>query len=106
MNAHQFVKNCRKEKDLLIEMYFKDPPETSVGTKIKEMDLTSQQHLQLKSLVDSVLSETYYGFLLALDGSASLGDDQQHYKVFDEDGNLLSDCGQLEAEAYEQFHSE
>ncbi|KWT68142.1 hypothetical protein APV28_3336 [Comamonas testosteroni] len=45
-----------------------------------------------------------YTLLLGLDGAASIGGEQQTYTLHDEDGNLISDGGELEAAAWEAFH--
>jgi hypothetical protein len=50
-----------------------------------------------------VLTDTFYTLLLGLDGSASIGGIQQTYKIYGEDGKLISDCGEIEAEAAEAF---
>ena len=46
----------------------------------------------------------FYSILLGLDGEHSIGNIQQTYKIYDEEGSLISDCGELEASAYEYFH--
>ena len=48
----------------------------------------------------------YYTLLLGLDGEASLGNTQITYKLYDENGNLLNECGELEAAAYRYFVEE
>ncbi len=60
----------------------------------------------MDSLVDVILTDTFYTLLLGLDGSASIGDSQEAYRILDEQGELVSDCGDLEAEAYEHFHED
>ena len=59
---------------------------------------------QLKEVIDTLLTDVFYSVLLGLDGENSIGDTQQIYKIYDEEGNLISDCGELEASAYEYFH--
>ena len=46
----------------------------------------------------------FTAFLLGLDGENFIGNTHQTYKIYDEEGNLISDCGELEASAYEYFH--
>lgn len=44
--------------------------------------------------------------LLALDGEANLGNCfQEKFKITCEDGSVISECGELEAAAYEVFYS-
>ena len=57
----------------------------------------------LHKLLDLVLTENWYRILLALVGSASLGGEQMTYEVRDEDGNILNECGELEAAAWDMF---
>ena len=45
----------------------------------------------------------FYSVLLGLDGESSIGNTQQTYKIYDEEGNLISDCGELEASAMNTF---
>lgn len=50
------------------------------------------------------MTDTFYTILLGLDGSASIGNSQESFKIFDEDDNLISEGGDLEGFAYEYFH--
>ena len=59
---------------------------------------------KLKEVIDTLLTDVFYTVLLGLDGESSIGDTQQTYKIYDEEGSLISDCGELEASAYEYFH--
>ena len=59
---------------------------------------------QLKDVIDTLLTDVFYSLLLGLDGESSIGNTQQTYKIYDEEGNLISDCGELEASAYQYFH--
>lgn len=44
--------------------------------------------------------------LLGLDGEASIGGIQQSYKIVDESGCEISNCGEIEEYAYEYFHED
>ena len=68
------------------------------------MALSNSQQEQLKDVIDTLLTDVFYSVLLGLDGEHSIGNIQQTYKIYDEDNNLISDCGELEASAYEYFH--
>lgn len=67
------------------------------------MDLTAAQREQMVAIIDAVLTGTFYTLLPGLDGSANIGGVQQIYKIYGDDGNLISDCGDIEAEAAEAF---
>ncbi|WP_237049008.1 hypothetical protein [Mogibacterium pumilum] len=53
-----------------------------------------------------VLKETYYTLLLALDVEASLGGKQFSCELLNQDGNVINQFGEIEAEAYVYFMEE
>lgn len=55
--------------------------------------------------LDNTLTDVFYTLLLGLDGCAQIGGEQQTFQIRDEARNLISQDGDLEAEAYEQFHN-
>jgi hypothetical protein len=59
---------------------------------------------KLKEVIDTLLTDVFYSVLLGLDGKNFIGNTQHTYKIYDEEGNLISDCGELEVSAYEYFH--
>jgi hypothetical protein len=105
MTAVEFVANWRREKDEMLRLYLSDHGETAVSQKIMEMGLNEQQAILLRDVLDVALTDTFYTLLLGLDGAASIGGNQQSYRVLDESDALVC-CGdgRLEAEAYLQFH--
>ena len=102
MDAKQFVANWRAEKERYLQHVME--PGTFPAKQIASMQLSEFQTHQLGKLLDIVLTDVMYTLLLGLDGCASIGGDQQIYKILDEDGNVVSSCGDIEVEAYEQFH--
>lgn len=106
MNAEEFVTCWKKEKEDLLKGYLDKSEESYVSQKIKSLKLNLNQEVVMKEIIDGILTDTFYTLLLGLDGEASIGGVQQTYKIYDEDGNLISDCGEIEEEAYEQFHGE
>ena len=106
MTSDEFAKNFYLEKLKFLESSFEQSPQypSTVNAKIKEMALSSTQQEQLKDVIDTLLTDVFYSVLLGLDGENSIGNTQQTYKIYDEEGNLISDCGELEASAYEYFH--
>ena len=103
MNAEQFAENWNSEKKLLLQLFIDG--NTLASKQISAMELSPLQTEQLHLLLDTVLTDTMYTLLLGLDGAASIGGSQQTYQIRDEAGNLISDCGELEAAAYTQFHA-
>lgn len=106
MTSDEFAKNFYLEKLKFLKSCFEEHPKhpNAVNVKIKEMALDSTQQEQLKIVIDTLLIDVFYTILLGLDGESSIGNTQQTYKIFDEDSNLISNCGELEASAYEYFH--
>ena len=106
MTSDEFAKNFYLEKLNFLKSCFEEQPKypSAINTKIKEMTLDSTQQEQLKEVIDTLLTDVFYSILLGLDGENSIGDTQQIYKIYDEEGNLISDCSELEASAYEYFH--
>ena len=104
MNAEEFVANWKNEKEYLLRSFMGEKGKSLVASKIDSMGLNVEQKKQLQSVLDAVLTDTMYTLLLGLDGSASIGDNQHTYKIYDESGNLVSDCGDIETEAWKQFH--
>ena len=57
----------------------------------------------MKEIVDGILTDDFYTILLGLDGCANIGGLQVDYEIYDEDGNLLTGFGEIQAEAGEYF---
>jgi len=106
MTTKEFVKNFYQEKQNILNSSFDTQSEyrTLVSTKIEELNLDKFQTEKLKEIISNVLTDTFYTILLGLDGSASIGNSQQSFKIFDEDNNLISEGGDLEGFAYDYFH--
>lgn len=103
MNANEFVKLWRKQKDSFIEAYSNPEEELLVVSLIEKLNLDDEQSPIFWETIEAILNDTFYTLLLGLDGSASIGDHQETYKIHDESGNLISECGDLEGEAGEYF---
>lgn len=106
MDAYGFVNCWKREKNELLEVFTNLEQESAVTKKIALMQLSQEQSAMLRSILDDVLTDTLYSFLLGLDGSASIGGVQQTYQLYDELGNSIYDTGELSSEAFEQFRGE
>ena len=106
MTSDEFAKNFYIEKLNFLKSCFEEHPKhpSAVNVKIKEMALDSTQQEQLKEVIDSLLTDVCYSVILGLDGEHSIGNFQKTDKISDQEGSLISDCGELEASAYEYFH--
>ncbi|RKS26585.1 hypothetical protein CLV94_1648 [Flavobacterium endophyticum] len=108
MTTEEFAKNFYLEKINLLKSSFDFESEgrTYVSTKIQELNLNQEHTEKLKHIISSLLTDTFYTVLLGLDGCTSIGkSNQEVFKIYDEQENLISDCGELEAEAFEYFHN-
>ena len=76
---------------------------SAVNVKIKELELTGVQKDKLREVINLLLDDVFYTILLGLDGESCIGNIQQTYRIYDEDNNLISDCGELEISAGDYF---
>ena len=103
MTAKEFVALWKMKKDRALEHYLGPRKNSSVAMYISQMKLDQRQKKLLRKMMDDLLSDTYYELLLGLDGSRTIGPKQETYMIFGEDGNLISDCGEIEGEAFVAF---
>jgi len=106
MTVEDFVKNFYQEKQNILNSSFDHQSKyrTLVSTKIEELHLDDIETEKLKKIISYLLDDTLYSILLGLDGSASIGDSQETFKIYDEEDNLISEGGDLGGHAYEYFH--
>ena len=102
MTGKDFAQLVKQDKDETVDIYFSDE-ETEVGLIIERLVETGGSIEDIRSLVNTVLNEQCYRMLLALEGEASLGNVQQPYRLFDEEGNRLTGLGEIESEAFDLF---
>jgi hypothetical protein len=103
MNSRDFAFACLEQKRQMLELY-RAPSKTAVATAIQHLKLDAEGEEAVLRVLDLALTDAFYSVLLALDGSASLGNDQQTYRLYAEDGQLLTG-GDLEDHAYEAFYA-
>ena len=105
MTSEEFVKNFYKERKRIIDSSFDFGQDlrSYVSTKIQDLNLDEEQTEKLRHIISALLTNTFYGVLLGLDGSASIGERQEIFAIKGEDGKVISECGEIEGEAYEIF---
>lgn len=103
MDGAQFAGHCNALRAELVNDFTHRASGSEVAAKIAALGLDDQQARQLTAILDTVVRDTVYTMLLALDGAASLGGCQQQFTVTDEDGNVIKD---IEAAAWECFHGD
>ena len=106
MTGEEFVKLCYEEKESILKEYFREESESAVAEKVRNLIQSGTSKKALFELIDSVMTENYYALLLGLDGAASLGGKQISYQIYDEDGVLLNECGEIEKNAFNFFMEE
>lgn len=103
MTPKEFVELFHNEKTDYFNNCFDETADLYVSGRIKDLNLSDEQKEIMKKVVDGILTDVFYTILLGIDGSASIGGFQYGYKLYDEDGNLLTDCGEIEGFASEYF---
>lgn len=103
MNAAEFVANWRREKEELLKYFMGERGDTVIAGRILAMGLSRDQLEGFRAVLDEVLQDTMYTLLLGLDGATSIGAQRKNYRIVDEQGELIANTGELEAEAWKQF---
>ena len=106
MTGAEFVRLCRAEKDDILQEYFSPASGSEAAERIRALIASGTDRDALLTLIDLVMTESWYRLLLGLDGAASLGGTQMTYQVLDADGTLLNECGELEESAFAYFQEE
>ena len=107
MTVEEFVKKFYTEKteQLKNSFDFETDKRNTTSYEIEKLNLDELQLDKLRLGISQLLTDNYYTILLGLDGSATIGEgNQETFKIFDENENLISDCGEIEAEAYDFFY--
>lgn len=104
MDAKALANACYQEKENQLKNYM-EQSNTAVGALREKLKLSEANNALLRKLLDAALTDTYITLLYALDGEATLGNCQQEtFKIYTQEGTLISECGDLEAAAYEAFY--
>lgn len=104
MNDKQFVEEFYELKKSLMDDYFSNTPEPNRAALLESLELSSDKKKTLQKIMDTVLTDALYTILLGLEGSATIGIEQEMYKLISEDGVELT--GQdIESHAWELFQN-
>ncbi|WP_185154849.1 hypothetical protein [Dysgonomonas sp. 25] len=72
---------------------------------IEKLNIDEGNKEKIRRLISDLLTDTFYTILTGLDGCTDIGESlQETYKIYNENGDVISECGELETEAYEYFH--
>jgi hypothetical protein len=105
MTPQKFAACVAQEKKDMLSMYFDPESGAAVATQIAALGLSDGQAMALREILEGSLTDAFYTLLLGLDGAGAIGGIQADYELRAEDGTLLTG-GELEAEAWEQFHGD
>ena len=105
MKPKEFVELFYNDKTEYLQTCLNENSGLFVSGKMKSLNLNDEQKEVMAEIVDGMLTDVYYSILLGIDGCASIGRYQYTYKLYDEDGNLITDGGELEGDAWEFFHN-
>ena len=75
MDGAQFAAHCDELRKELVRDFTNPASGSAVAARIDALGLDHAQSRQLAALLDTVVRDTVYTLLLALDGAASLGSD-------------------------------
>lgn len=103
MDGAQFAAHCDELRKELVRDFTNPASGSAVAASIDALGLDHAQSRQLAALLDTVVRDTVYTLLLALDGAASLGGCQQQFTLTDEDGNVIEG---IEDAAWQCFHGD
>ena len=103
--ARKFATMFKNDKEWW-QNYFFTAQDSTANQMIGELKLNDKQMLKMKEFVHVALRDVYYHILRGLDGAGNIGGVQQIYEIYDENEKLISDCGDLEAAAYEVFYGD
>ena len=86
MNSREFALACLEQKRQMLEMYG-DPSRSAVAAALQQLKLNVNVEEGVLTILDLALTGAFYSVLLALDGCGFLGNDQQRYRLYAQDGN-------------------
>ncbi|MCG7945325.1 MAG: hypothetical protein N0C84_03215 [Candidatus Thiodiazotropha taylori] len=105
MNDKKFVEEFYKLKQSLLKDYFSNEQATAVAKLIQTLDLNRKQTDTMRKIIDISLTDTLYTVLIGLEGSATIGEEQEAYKLFNEEGVEITGK-KIEEYAWELFQNQ
>lgn len=102
MQPQEFIDNVVASIESLVSLYAqgKNGP-TYIGSELDKIGLTADQRAQVLGLIRLAVGEATHSIICGIEGTASLGNNQQMYRLLDAGGNELT--GQLDALLYERL---
>jgi len=104
MTPENFAKEFYKEKKKSVDLYFDFEKRTEVSELIKSLNLDDKGNERIRQIINGILTDTLYTILLGIDGATIIGENQELYKLLDEEGKEITG-GEIEVEAWEYFQN-
>ncbi|MGS0724758.1 hypothetical protein ACVBKF_01120 [Shewanella sp. 0m-11] len=102
MTPEEFIDNVVESIDSLVSLYSQGSEgPTYLGSKLDNMGLSAEQRERVLGLIHLAVGEASHLLISGIEGTVSLGIDQQIYKLLDEEGNELT--GELDVLLYEKL---
>lgn len=102
MTPERFIENVVESIDSLVSLYSqgaKGP--TFLGSELDKIGLNPDQREKVLALIQLAVGEATHSLICGIEGTSSLGGNQQMYKLLDEEGNELT--GELDALLYDKL---
>ncbi|QYG07355.1 hypothetical protein [Janthinobacterium sp. PAMC25594] len=104
MHAKKFIDDVVASNASLLVLYAQGREgQTQLGALLDGLALDEAQREQVLALIKLAIDDATYQLVCGIEGSASLGDNQQDYTLLDEDGNTLT--GALDALLYDRLNT-
>lgn len=102
MRPQEFIDNVLDSIESLVSLYAQGKSgHTYLGSELDKIGLSIDQREQVLALIRLAVGEATHSIICGIEGTASLGNSQQMYRLLDEEGNELT--GQLDALLYERL---
>ena len=104
MHAKKFIDDVVASNASLLALYAQGRQgQTQLGALLDGLALAEGQREQVLAMLKLAIDDATYQLVCGIEGSASLGDNQQDYTLLDEDGNTLT--GALDALLYDRLNT-
>lgn len=104
MHAKKFIDDVVASNASLLALYAQGRQgQTQLGALLDGLALAEGQREQILAMLKLAIDDATYQLVCGIEGSASLGDNQQDYTLLDEDGNTLT--GALDALLYDRLNT-
>lgn len=102
MTPEDFIDNVVESIESLVSLYSQGSEgPTYLGSELDKIGLSDDQREKVLGLIKLAVGEATHSIICGIEGTSSLGNSQQMYKLLDEQGNELT--GELDSLLYEKL---